>query len=323
LERKALNKLQSIQIQLQDVVRRETQGKVLQLVYLLYWEACGIDAELELRKEINRLYEKKSAGLQLLLDQGQISLAQSLPKQMKQIELSIVLDELTAQRDEAVEDLAALCGVEPAAILLEIPPELSEASFSLPFKTWKQLAPKSRTDLNKSALQVEEAQVARELVSADRMVWIDHLQTGYEVSNAPGDRDQASLQIALRLPFLVSDQGEKIRAVKNVQAYRAQNELKRQLVNREVEGLIKTFRSLHRRWQVQAASIHAIDKELASAISKMEKQGASLDAASLDAQIARVELKLKSLQLRADYQRLRLKADTILQLEDILPQSTD
>lgn len=288
--------------------QRQISGKVQEL----YWEACYTSAELELKQQLLEIYQGQVGRLEALLEGGQMTLGQSLPVKMKRLDVEMEADLLKRAYDDLCAGLRAVCGVDLDLMGFARPTVLTSASFDLAYDTWRRLALDGRTDVKRYELLVENSKAELDTVKANQIPWIKHVQANYRVRNDYGDQDSAGLQIAINLPFLASDGGEKRMASSMLDAHRRQSFQARRMAEFEVEGLIAEFQALERQWKAQERQITAMQKELSNALDKMEAQGRQANQSYWDARVTLLELDLKELKLSRSFQQLLLKAKAVL-----------
>lgn len=277
-----------------------------------YWESSYLSAVTKLHQQVVDIYDAQSEGMDALLENGQVTISQSLPAKMKQLDAMLTMDGYQSELAGELNHLARLTGVDVGAIRVGMLKGLDASDFNLPYDAWDKVALDSRADLGQMEVAVAYTQAELKELRAKNLPWIKHIQADYEVRNDYGDRDSAGVQIAVDLPFFASDGGAKKMATATLQSQRRQQAQAIEVIRAEVRALVAQFRSLENEWQQMKTKIGPMMDGLRESIELMKEQQAQSNRNYWDAQIALLELSKKKLMIAHRYQKLLLEAERVL-----------
>jgi outer membrane protein TolC len=311
-ERKATRlKLQS-ETRLSELTLQANEQALSNAIKATYWEFSYLSAEAELQEQMVTIYQKQAKGTEKLLQNGQITLSQSLPAKMKQMDASLRMNEYKSQLAQLRDELAQLTGVKAQFIRPAKTHDLSAASFDLPYTTWLQAAMEHRIELKQYDDSIQHTQAELKELRAKNLPWIKHLQANYEVSNDYGAQDAAGVEIAITLPFFVSDSGAKQAALVSLSSQRRQRSAYAGQIRSEVHALVNQFRNLQEAWTAVQDGMGPLREELAKSIEQMQAQQLESSPNYWEAQLALLNISKQELELKHHYQALRLQAALIL-----------
>ncbi|HAV14451.1 MAG TPA: hypothetical protein DCX06_13320 [Opitutae bacterium] len=311
-ERRATHQKFQSETHLNDLALQMGEQQLTAQVKDSYWELTYLSAEAAMHEEVLSIYKEQGEGMQTLLDNGQITVSQSLPSQMKQLDAVLEMDAYQRAISNKLNELALLSGVEKTLIRSSQPRQLTQGAFIFAYDSWEQRALDHRLELKngKGALAYTEAEL--KVLRAKDLPWVKHLAAGYRARNDYGDRDSAAVEVAIDLPFFVSDNGAKAAAQSTLNSQRRQLAQNIAMIRAEVRSLADQFRSLKKEWSAMDSDIVPLMDALSESIKLMKQQQALSNRNYWDARIALLELSKKKLQMAHSYQKLLLKAERVL-----------
>lgn len=294
-------------------LRMEVQTKQLRReVEELYWDASYTQAEREAQAALVEIKQAQAKGVQTLLQNGQVTLDESLPIQMEQLESVLEMDALEQELHSLMGQLSRLTGVAAEQIHLVPAPAIPADAFDLPYDTWKQRAVKNRLELAIFNAKIDYSKAALKEAHASDIPWIKHIEGGYQVVNDYGDRDSYAVQIAISIPWFTDRDGGLASAQAELNSQHRQKMLSRKQIEAEVSRLVKRFRFEYTQWQRYQSEIRPMADILRETVRNLEAGQRSSSPSYWNTKSALLELEFKELRLSKRYLKLRLQAEAVL-----------
>jgi outer membrane protein TolC len=299
----------------QDEVQLRMQVQTQQLcreVEELYWDASYTKAEREVQAALVEIKQAQAKGVQTLLKNGQVTLDESLPIQMEQLDSAMERDALEQELQNLLGQLSRLTGVAAGQIRLDPTHAIPTNAFDLPYDAWKQRAVENRLELAIFNAKIDYSKAALKEVRASDIPWIKHIEGGYQVVNDYGDRDSYGVQIAFSIPWFTDRDGGLASVKAELNSQHRQRMLSRKQIEAEVNSLVERFRFQQAQWQRYQSEIRPMADVLRETVKNLEAGQRLSNPSYWNAKSALLELEFKELRLSKRYLKLLLQAEAVL-----------
>lgn len=305
------DKLQSA-TRLAELTQQDTANTISTDIKMLYWKFCYNQSLAELYATLLSMREQQNRGMEALLESGQVTLEQSLPAKMRQIESALEFEAVKQHERELLGELSRLTGVDKAAIRGQKVEAVSASSFDLPTESWQTLAVENRLEMDQRDSEIEYTKADLRMIEASDMLWFEHIQGNYQIRSDYGDRDSFGVEVAFSLPFFSTRDGRKEMASALLTSQQRARFYEMKMIESEVTNLVDAFNDLEKHWSTHHREMTPMINTLRTSLEQIEQSGVQQTQSYWNAKIGLVELEIATLELSWRYLQLRLLAESVI-----------